>query len=108
MNDFIQALEKVTKNVQKFFERILSGVLEILEAIYQWFASVIRIIGSYLDRLFTTLGKLIGVLAKLALFYVPGVVAIFIGIFGDAICLFFVGLGWLILITIIGLTDKGQ
>ena len=32
MNDFIQALEEVTKSVQKFFERILSGVLEILES----------------------------------------------------------------------------
>jgi len=106
MDEFIQALEDAAKGIQRFFEQLLTGLLDILERTYQWLVAVANRVGSYLARLFTAMGKLLVALFKLGLFYLPGIIAILIGIFGEIVWLLVVGVFWVVLITIVGLAYK--
>lgn len=106
MDEFIQALEDAAKEIERFFGLLFTGLLDILERAYQWLVAVANRVGSYLARLFTAIEKLLIALFKLSLFYVPGIIAILVGILGEIVWWLVVGVAWIVLITIIGLVYK--
>ena len=106
MDNFIQALEQAARGIQQFFEQMLTGLVDLLERIRQWIAAASQRIRTYLTKFFTAAGRLILALSKLAVPYLPGIIAFTLGILGTHLWLIIVGGGWIVFITIIGLTYK--
>ena len=108
MDDFIKTLEEIAQKLQIFFDQLLTGLLDVLERIYQWLSAVIKRVRIYLERLFSALSDVIIVVFKLSLFYSPGIICMLFGIFGGGTWLLFVGLLWIAFITIIALSYKDK
>lgn len=106
MDNFIQALEQAAKGIQQFFEQMLTGLVDLLERIRQWIAAASQRVSTYLTKLFAAAGRLLAALSKLTVPYLPGIIAFTLGILGTHLWLIIVGGGWIVFITIIGLTYR--
>lgn len=106
MDNFIQALENAAKRIQLFFEQMLTGLVDLLERMRQWFAEISKRIRNYLSKLFAATAKLLIALSKLTIPYLPGLIALTLGIFGTHLWLTVAGAVWIVFITVIGLTYK--
>ena len=106
MDEFIRVLEDAAKGIQRFFEQLLTGFLDILEKTYQWIVTVLNSVGNYLARLFSAIGKLLTALFKLGLFYLPGGVAVLFGTLSEITWVLVAGIIWIVLITVVGLAYR--
>lgn len=106
MENFIQALEHAAKGIQKFSEQLLSGLVAVLNRTWQAVIAITKRIDTYLTQLFTATWRLLVALSKLALPYLPGIIAFTLGMLGGHLWLALLGGGWIVFITIIGLTYK--
>ena len=106
MDDFIQGLEYLTKWLQRFFERLVTSFLDFPKRALEWLIIAVRRIGTNLIRLSLAIGKLLIVIFKLGLFYLPGIIAILAGVYNHNVWLISLGASWIVLITLVGFVYK--
>ncbi len=108
MNNFIQAIENATNRIRVFLEQLLSGILSILEKIYQSISSIIYRIKSYFASLFSVLRNLFSAFARLILLYIPGILLLLYGLMAGSIWSTIVGIIWIVGLTLVGFFYRGN
>lgn len=73
LENLIAALAEFKRRLFNGFAAFVKGVVELLEALYNWFVEVVQAIWEYLVRFFVALVNLLWVLVQLFLFYVPSI-----------------------------------
>ena len=102
MNGFLEAIERAAKNIQAFFDNILTGVLDICDKFHRWTAAVFRRMAEFLIRLFFAVGRIVVELLKILLVYVPGLIAVSCGFYFSLWWLSLIGISLIVVITLIG------
>jgi phage-related protein len=108
MNNFIQAIENATNRIRDFLNQLLSGILSILEKIYQSISSVIYRIKSYFVSLFIVLRNLFSAFVRLILLYIPGILLLLYGLVAESVWSTIAGIIWVVGLTLVGFFYEGN
>lgn len=103
LNGIIEGMERLGKKLEHLVSTMLDGLLKFVERMKNWVTQVYSRVVEYLRLFIPALGRLLVVVTKLILFYVPGIILILIGIGTSSITYVIAGVIWILTITAIGL-----
>ena len=105
LENLISALAEFKRRLFNGFSAFISGVVELLEALRDWFIEVVQAIWDYLVRFFVALGNLLWVLIQLFLLYVPaiGMGGYYYFAEGASLGWLIGSIAWIIIVTLAGL-----
>ena len=114
--EMIGTLESFVDDFQKAARTFFDAIVAFIDRIRTWIVNTVRSIVDYLERLFNAVGKLLSAFVQLSLFYVPTILAFFIGGLmvstgtgnGWGGWLIVLGIIWAGAITLIGLTYRAR
>ena len=107
-DDFVKKIEDATKRIQIFFEKVLQGILNILEAISVWATALIVKIKDYFQKVYTKGKKAMGALSMLLLMFSPGLILLILSPLFDSGWMFFLGLIYIVGVGVVGFAYKGN